>query len=202
MLCGGLGACGFAFGDGVAAWAYPLAYLAGGWCTVLEVWERLRKGVVDVHFLMLLVAAGSAAIGAWGEGATLLFLFSLSGGLEHFAMGRTQREIRSLFRMTPKTATSLTKEGEERPAPVESLRHGMRLRVNPGEQFPVDGEVVKGRTASDESTITGESVPVDKGVGDLVLGGTLNVWGSVEVKVLRAAEESALQRVIRLIQEA
>ncbi len=201
-LCGGLGVCGLWFGGRVAEVIYPLAYLAGGWFTFGEVWKRLRTGVVDVHFLMLAVAAGSAVIGAWTEGVALLFLFSLSGGLEHYALGRTQREIRSLFQMAPKTARRLTSSGEEEQVPVESLRPGMRLRVNPDEHFPVDGEVIKGRTASDDSTLTGESLPVDKSEGDTVLGGTLNTWGSVELKVLRAAEESALQKVIRLIQEA
>src|SRR3989440_232937 len=108
ILCG-------AFGLGAYLLrAYPwsvfgflLAYLAGAWFTAHEVWERLQKRAIDVHFLMLAVAAGSASIGAWGEGATLLFLFSLSGALEHFALGRTQREIRSLFREAPKFATVL-----------------------------------------------------------------------------------------------
>src|SRR5207253_6591412 len=136
--------------------SYALAYLAGGWFTAHETWERLLKRAIDVHFLMLAVAAGSAAIGAWGEGATLLFLFSLSGALEHFALGRTQREIRSLFREAPKFATVLDAEGHERETQVEALKIGLRLLIKPGAQFPVDGEIVKGRTASDESNLTGE----------------------------------------------
>ena len=102
IACGvcGLGAWLFR-GHPFAISGYLLAYLAGSWFTVQEVWERLQKRAIDVHFLMLAVAAGSAAIGAWGEGAMLLFLFSLSGALEHFALGRTQREIRSLFREAP-----------------------------------------------------------------------------------------------------
>src|SRR5208337_3558639 len=101
---------------------YAAAYLAGGWFTVEEVWGRLRKRTIDVHFLMLAVAGGSACIGAWGEGAMLLFLFSLSGALEHFALGRTQREIRSLFKDAPKVATVLDESGSEHETPVESLR--------------------------------------------------------------------------------
>src|SRR5204863_9775395 len=84
---------------------YLLAYLAGSWFTAQEVWERLQKRAIDVHFLMLAVAIGGAAIGAWDEGSALLFLFSLSGALEHFALGRTQREIHSLFKHAPKVAT-------------------------------------------------------------------------------------------------
>ena len=171
---------------------YVLAYLAGSWFTAQEVWERLRKRAIDVHFLMLAVAVGSASIGAWGEGTTLLFLFSLSGALENFALGRTQREIRSLFREAPKFATVLDEQGREREVQVEKLRPGMRLLVKPGAQFPVDAEIVKGQTASDESNLTGEATPVDKAIGDTVLAGTINLWGAVEVLVLRPAAESSL----------
>jgi Cd2+/Zn2+-exporting ATPase len=182
--------------------AYIAAYLAGGWFTVEEVWERLQQRAIDVHFLMLAVAAGAAFINAWAEGATLLFLFSFSGALEHFALGRTQREIRSLFREAPKVATVLEEQGREREIKVELLRQGMRLLVKPGAQFPVDAEVTKGKTAADESNLTGEAAPVEKAVGDTVLAGTINLWGAVEAVVLRPAAESSLQKIIRLIREA
>jgi Cd2+/Zn2+-exporting ATPase len=181
---------------------YAAAYLAGSWYTAQEVWERLQKRAIDVHFLMLAVAVGSASIGAWNEGAVLLFLFSFSGALEHFALGRTQREIRSLFREAPKSATVLEENGQERDVPVEQLRPGQRLLIKPDAQFPVDGEVVKGQTASDESNLTGEAAPVEKRIGDTVLSGTLNLWGAVEVVVSRPLEESSLQKIIRLIREA
>ena len=93
----------------------------------------------------------------------MLFLFSLSGALESFALGRTQREIRSLFRDAPKFATVLDERGQEREVQVEKLRRGMRLLVKPGAQFPVDAEIVKGQTASDESNLTGEVTPVGQG---------------------------------------
>ncbi|HWD92448.1 MAG TPA: cation-translocating P-type ATPase [Verrucomicrobiae bacterium] len=182
--------------------SFIAAYLAGGWFTVEEVWERLQKRAIDVHFLMLAVAAGAACINAWAEGATLLFLFSFSGALEHFALGRTQKEIRSLFREAPKFATVLDERGGEREVKVEQLRAGTRLLVKPGSQFPVDAEVAKGKTAADESNLTGEAVPVEKSVGDSVLAGTINLWGAVEVVVLRPAAESALQKIIHLIREA
>src|SRR6266511_5534925 len=154
ILCGVLGLTAY-FGL-FSRLFYALAYLAGGWFTAHEIWERLRQRTLDVHFLMLTVAVGSACIGAWGEGATLLFLFSFSGALEHYAMGRTQREIRSLFRSAPKAATLVDQQGNERSVPVEQLEPGLRLLVRPGEQFPADAEIVKGQTASDESNLTGE----------------------------------------------
>ncbi|MBI4662904.1 MAG: heavy metal translocating P-type ATPase [Verrucomicrobia bacterium] len=203
VLCGASGLAAFLLaGRPLAILAYLLAYVAGAWFTAHEVWERLQKGALDVHFLMLAVAVGSASIGAWGEGATLLFLFSLSGALEHYAMGRTHREIRSLFRTAPKVATRLDDQGNQFACPVDQLRPGMRLLVKPGEQFPVDAEVAKGSTAADESNLTGESTPAEKGIGDSVLAGTLNLWGVVEVLALRPASQSALQKIIHLIREA
>jgi Cd2+/Zn2+-exporting ATPase len=188
-----------------AAYAVPLfilAYLAGSWFTAREVWEKLQESVLDIHFLMLAVAAGAAAIGKWGEGATLLFLFSASSALEHYAMDRTQNAINSLLHATPKTATVLAPWGAERNVPVEELTPGMRLLVRPGDLFPVDGDLVKGETAADESNLTGEAIPVDKAPGDPVLAGTLNLNGSVEVLATRAARESALQKIIHLIEHA
>jgi Cd2+/Zn2+-exporting ATPase len=206
ILCGIFGLTGYILHRaGLPAYslgAYVAAYLAGGWFTVEEVWERLQQRAIDVHFLMLAVAAGAACINAWAEGATLLFLFSFSGALEHFALGRTQREIRSLFREAPKFATVLDEQSHEREVKVESLREGMRLLVKPGAQFPVDAEIAKGKTAADESNLTGEAAPVEKAVGDTVLAGTINLWGAVEAIVLRPAAESSLQKIIRLIREA
>jgi Cd2+/Zn2+-exporting ATPase len=182
---------------------YALAYLAGSWFAAEELWERLRKeGGLDVHFLMLAVAAGAAAVNQWNEGVVLLFLFSFAGALEHYAMERTQKEIRSLFRDAPKVATLLDARGNETEIPVEQIRAGMRLLVKPGSQFPVDADVVKGQTAADEANLTGEATPVEKAVGDSTLAGTINLWGAVEVTALRPAAESALQKIITLIQDA
>lgn len=178
------------------------AYIAGAWFAVVEVLELLKKQKLDVHFLMLAVAAGSASIGAWGEGAALLFLFSLSGALEHYAMGRTQREISALFKAAPKSAILLDENDGEREIAVGELRAGMRLLIKPDTKFPVDAEIIKGQTASDESNLTGESLPVEKNIGDTVLAGTLNLSGVVQVTVLRAARDSALQKIIHLIKEA
>ena len=202
ILCGLMGLAGLIESGSVKVVFYVAAYLAGGFFPAEEVWERLQKRTIDVHFLMLAVAIGAASIGAWGEGATLLFLFSLSGALEHYAFGRTQKEIRSLFRDAPKTATVLNEQNHEREVPVESLRAGMRLLIKPGAQFPVDVEISKGETAADESNLTGEAAPVEKLIGDTALSGTMNLWGAVEAFVLRPASESSLQKIITLIREA
>ena len=181
--------------------AYLLAYLCGGWDAAGDAWERLKSGQLDIHFLMLAVAAGAAAIGAWREGALLLFLFSASGAMEHYAMGRTRREIGALLRGAPKTALVID-DGPEREIPVEDLLPGMTVRVVAGGQIPVDVTITRGSSECDESNLTGEAVPVPKGPGDSALAGTINLSGVLEGAVLRPAAESSLQRIIRLIREA
>ena len=206
IACGVAGLTAYFFGKadqpGIAIISYAIAYLAGAFFAAEEVLERLHKRILDVHFLMLAVAFGAATIGAWAEGATLLFLFSFSGALEHYAFGRTQKEIRSLFRDAPKTATLIDANGNETEIPVENISKGVRLLIKPGAQFPVDAEIAKGNTAADESNLTGEAAPVEKIIGDTALAGTLNLWGAVEVIVLRPAAESSLQKIITLIREA
>ena len=203
IVCGGFGLlAAFVVPEPFRIAAFMVAYLAGGFYPAEEVWERLQKRILDVHFLMLAVAVGAACIGAWAEGATLLFLFSFSGALEHYALGRTQKEIRSLFRDAPKTATAIDANGNETEVAVEKILKGVRLLIKPGAQFPVDAEIVKGSTAADESNLTGEAAPVEKAIGDTALAGTINLWGAVEVLVTKPAAESSLQKIITLIKEA
>jgi len=208
-----LGAAGMCAAFGVGGWLAPegnalalglhlAGYIAGGWFAVKDTWELLLKREIDVHFLMLAVAVGAASIGEWNEGVTLLFLFSFAGALEHFAMERTQREIRALIDTAPKTATLVTADGSEHEVPVIQVRPGHMLRILPGALFPLDGELAAGETAVDEATLTGEATPVEKKPGDSVMAGTLNLWGAVDVHVTKLAAESALQRIIHLIQEA
>jgi Cd2+/Zn2+-exporting ATPase len=190
----------------VPAWVahalYLVAIAAGGWDAAVDTWDNFRRWKVDIHFLMLAVAFGAMLIGAWGEAALLLFLFSASGAMEEFALDRTHREVSALLHTAPKMATVLGPDGEQRTVRAAEVRVGDRLLVKPGEMFAADGEVVKGRSASDESNLTGEAVPVEKGVGAGVFSGTINLWGAVEVTVQRLPSESTLQKIIRLIQTA
>lgn len=208
VICGVLGLTGFL---GKTIWAWPetvstaffvLAMVAGGWDAAIDSWAKVRKGVVDIHFLMLAVAVGASLIGAFEEGALLLFLFSFSGALEHFALYRTRREINALFKAAPKTALRREANGSEQIVPVEQVMPDDRLIIKPGDLFPVDGVVIQGKTAADESTLTGEAVPVEKQKGDQVFSGTLNLWGALEMVCVNPAGESSLQKVIRMIQQA
>jgi Cd2+/Zn2+-exporting ATPase len=180
---------------------FALSYIAGAWEAAGESWQRLRRGDLDIHFLMLAVAVGAALIGAYSEGALLLFLFSASGAMEHYAGARTQREIGALLRGAPKIATVLEGDAELERA-VEALAPGMQVRVRAGEQIPVDFAVTRGESACDESNLTGESRPMPKQPGDVALAGTLNTWGVLDGEVLRAANQSALQKIVNLIQQA
>jgi Cd2+/Zn2+-exporting ATPase len=208
MVCGAGALCGFLLERHHGALTLPalicyvVAYVSGAWFAAVDVVQLLRKRILDVHFLMLAVAVGAAIIGHWWEGGVLLFLFSLSGALEDYALQRTEREIHSLFKEAPKEASVLDESGKEVRLPVDRIEAGMRLVVRPGELFPVDAEVVDGSSAADESNLTGESVPVEKRTGDRVLAGTINLWGRLDCTVLKRASESSLSKIIRLIKEA
>lgn len=133
------------------AWLlYAIAYASGGFYSVQEAWETLKKRQFDVNFLMIVAAVGAAIVGQPREGAILMFLFSLSGTLETYAMGRTHASIRALLDMTPKEA-EVYRDGTLVRAPVETLRVGEVVLVRPGAQVPADGVVVRGESALNEA---------------------------------------------------
>src|SRR5690606_10383034 len=136
---------------------------------------------------MVLAALGAASIGEAAEGAGLLFLFSLSNALQEHSLERTRRAVEAVMRLRPQRARLVDERGVEREVPVEELRPGQQVTIRPGEQVPVDGRVVEGRSSVDQATITGESMPVEKGPGDEVFAGTLNQLGALRVEVTRRA---------------
>jgi Cd2+/Zn2+-exporting ATPase len=181
---------------------FVVGLIVGAWDAAIDTWANLRSGRIDIHFLMLAVAAGAVVIGAWGDAILLLFLFSAAGAMEEYALDRTQREVSALLKTSPKRATLLLPDGGEREVPVEELLVGQRVRVRPGDAYPADGTVIRGASASDESALTGEASPAEKAVGDPVFSGTVNLWGAVDFDVARLPAESTLQKIIRLIQTA
>ena len=181
---------------------FAISLISGGWDAAKDTWENLCERRLDVHFLMLAVAAGAVSIGAWEEGALLLFLFSTSGALEHFVMFRTHREINALTKAAPKFAHVLLPDGTTADRGVQTLQVGDVILVKPDELFAVDGTVIEGSTAADESTLTGEALPIAKEKGASIYGGTLNQWGMVQVRVDRLATQSALAKIITMIQTA
>ncbi len=186
---------------GLRALLYAVAYLSGAFGPTRDLIRNLLHKQLDINLLMLVAAAGSASIGHWGEGAVLLFLFSLSGALERYTMERTARSIESLVELRPDTALVL-RNGDEIRVRVEEIAVGERVRTKPGERFAVDGVIVEGDTAADEATITGESLPIDKTPGDRVYAGTVNLSGAPIVRVTKRADETTLSRIIHAVQEA
>jgi heavy metal-(Cd/Co/Hg/Pb/Zn)-translocating P-type ATPase len=187
--------------DALISGCFAIAYLSGGWFTAQDVWQGLKRGKIDIHFLMIAVAFGALIVNAALEGATLLFLFSLSNALEQFANHRTRRSIESLLQVAPKQA--LRREyADWTDVSVEEVRPGDELLVKPGQLFPVDGVVIEGATSADESALTGEAIPVAKQAGDSVSGGTINLDGQCVIRATREMEESAASRIVALIEIA
>ena len=180
---------------------YVAAYAFGGFFTVRDAVQSLWAKRFDIDTLMLVAAAGAAALGDWAEGALLLFLFSLGHALEHSAMDRARRAIEALSDLAPKTA-SVRRDGAEVEVPVAELLRGDVVIVKPGQRLPADGKVTAGNSAVDQSPVTGESVPVDKAAGDAVFAGTVNGDGVLLVEVTKLATESTLARMVRLVSDA
>ncbi len=151
---------------------------------------------------MVIAALAAAAVGAPAEGAVLLFLFSLSTTLETLAMGRARREVEALMALRPETALRKSATGEIEEVAISELRVGDVLVVRPGAKIPVDGIILNGDGHLDESTVTGESMPVRKSSGAKVFEATVNHSAVLEMRVAAAASDSTVARMIRLVTEA
>ena len=182
-------------------------YLASYTCGGFDLFRHLFVGLItrsfhfDIDLLMLLAAVGAALMGEWVEGAFLLFLFSLAHALEHYALGRARNAIRALSDLAPAMAI-VNRDGVEQEVLVETVRIGETVFVQPAQRIPVDGKVSAGHSAVDQAPITGESVPVEKQVGDEVFAGTINGTGALEITTSRAAGDRTLDRVVRMVEEA
>nr|WP_305037443.1 heavy metal translocating P-type ATPase [Cohnella mopanensis] len=205
IVSGGL--IGFAwvlghFSVGISIWLYLFAYIVGGYVKAKEGYLTLvHKKDLDVNLLMIMAAIGAACIGYWAEGAVLIFIFSLSGALETLTMARSSRDISALMELKPETAV-LIRFGKEKQVPIEELAVGDVVIVKTGERIPADGIVTEGKSTVNQASITGESMPVDKIVGDEVFAGTLNGDGALFVEVSKSSESSLFSKIIRLVQEA
>ncbi len=180
-----------------------LAFLAGGVpAGISALRELFTKARLDIDLLMVLAALAAASVGAALEGAVLLALFSLAGLLEHRALGRARRAVEALMALRPDTALRLRADGNTEEVAVADLAKGERLVLRPGARVPVDGRVVEGSGDVDESTITGEAVPVEKRKGDPLHEATVNLHGVLQMEVTRALGESTVARMIALVTQA
>ncbi|WP_336331030.1 heavy metal translocating P-type ATPase [Haloarcula sp. CGMCC 1.2071] len=195
-------ATGWLNGPPLLMWGgYGVAYVFGGWYGLKGAIETLRHRAVDIDLLMIVAALGALSIGAPFEGAMLLFLFSLSNTLQHYAIGRSRRAIKSLVEMRPDEAQVL-RDGEEVTVPIDDIDVGDVFVVRPGDKIALDGVVTSGEGTVDQASLTGESVPVPKEPDDEVFGGTINESGSLEIEVTRQAHESAISRLITMVEQA
>ena len=206
-LSGALLAIGFAADrlgadDLVVNAIYIASTLAGLRFFALEALEELREErEVGIELLMTVAALVAGALDMWGEAATLAFLYSVSESLEEFTEERTRGAIRALMDLAPKRVVRLVDDREEEIA-LDELVVSDRFVVRPGEGVATDGLVVEGRSALNESTVTGESVPVEKDVGDRVIAGTLNTTGALVVEATATAADNTLAKIVHLVTEA
>ncbi len=201
-LLGGVMADVFYWPPVVMVVSFVVAFLAGGFRSAIDAGMNLLKGKLDIDLLMVLAALAAAGVGQVRDGAILLFLFSLAGTLEKYAMGNTKRAVVALMKLRPDEANLEQSDGTIVRIKVEALALGQTVVVKPGERLPVDGTIVQGMSAIDQSPVTGESVPVDKNAGDTVFAGSVNGYGVLSVRVEKLASESTLARMIELVASA
>ncbi len=186
----------------ISTWIlYAGAYFFCGQQGVRSAIASLRERVLDIDVLMVLAAIGAGLVGQPFEGALLLFLFALSNVLQSYALKRTRKAIHSLLKLRPEKAL-LKRDGSTITVRVEELQVGDIVILRPGEHVPVDGTVLEGRSHVDESSLTGESLPVPKESGSKLFAGTLNQSGGLELKVTTRSEDSTLARMVKLVEEA
>ncbi len=178
------------------------AILGCGLGTYRKGWIALRHLNLNINALMSIAVTGAVLIGQWPEAAMVMVLFTLAELIEARSLDRARRAIGGLMQLTPDMATVRQAQGDWREVPVREVALGASVRVKPGERIGLDGEVVSGQSTVDQAPITGESLPVEKGVGDQVFAGTINQSGALEYRVTAAAGESTLARIIKAVEQA
>ena len=189
------------FGDTVSRALAGLALLVLTMPVLKEALEGFRENPFNEHVLMSIAGLVAALIGVWLEGAAVLLVYNVAEHVEDYTTDRVRRIAEKTASLLPRRAVRLG-DGVEEEVDVESILPGDILLVKPGWRVPVDGIVVAGRSAIDQSAVTGESVPVERGPGDLVLSGTLNQEGALEIRAAKPFRESTVSRIVALVTEA
>ncbi len=179
-----------------------VSILSGGLGTYKKGWIALKNRNLNINALMSIAVTGAVLIGQWPEAAMVMFLFTVAELIEARSLDRARNAISGLMQMTPDTATVLQADGSWLEQDVKTIGLGARVRIRPGERIGLDGEVLSGRSTIDQAPITGESLPVEKTVGDKVFAGTINQAGSLEFEVTAAADNSTLARIIHAVEQA
>ncbi|MDX1951043.1 MAG: heavy metal translocating P-type ATPase [Verrucomicrobiota bacterium] len=187
--------------EGMRIGAFVIAIVAGGWLIAPKAVRAIGRRSLDMNVLMTVAVIGAAVIGEWSEGAAVVFLFALSELLEAFSLNRARRAVQSLLKLAPETA--LVKRGEQFvEVPVEQIAIGEHLSIRSGAKVPLDGNIIAGGSSINQAPITGESMPVEKKVGDPVFAGTINGEGALDVIVTKAHTDTTLAKIIKLVGEA
>ena len=193
----------FNYADSTSITLYLLAFVIGGFAKAKEgVEETIKNKELNVEMLMIFAATGSAIIGYWAEGAVLIFIFAISGALETYTLNKSHKEISSLMELQPEEAWLLEKNGRATKVPTDSLKTGAYILVKPGESIPVDGVIREGRSAIDEAAISGESIPVTKGIDQNIYAGTVNMSGAITVEMTKPSSETLFHKIIELVVSA
>jgi len=177
------------------------AMLGSGYEMAINGFKGVLKGNIGIDFLVTIAAIGATLIGQYQEGALVVFLKDISLKLEVIASERARHAIEALMELRPEVAT-IREKGEEKTVPVERVLPGEIFIVRPGDRIPLDGKVIEGNTSVDQSTMTGESIPVNKGLHDEVFAGTINIDGYMAVETTRRSSESMLSSILRMVREA
>jgi Cd2+/Zn2+-exporting ATPase len=193
------------FTDAAPNWVVAIialvAIFSGGLTTYKKGWIALKNFNLNINALMSIAVTGAVLIGQWPEAAMVMFLFTVAELIEAKSLDRARNAIGGLMQLTPETAT-VQQDGQWVEVEVKRIALGSVVRVKPGERIGLDGEVVSGQSTIDQAPITGESLPVEKTVGDKVFAGTINQAGSLEYKVTAAANNSTLARIIHAVEAA
>ena len=191
---------------GLESTPFPTAFaiaslILGGYPIVKSAMKALLIPDLNVDTLVSIAAISATVVQAYQEAATVIFIMLLGEFLEHLTVGKTRRAIASLIQLSPKTAW-VRRTDKEVQVPIEEVKAREVVIVKPGERVPVDGKIISGCGSINQSMLTGESIPVEKGVGDRVYCGTINESGSCEIETTQIAEDTKLSQIKRLILEA
>ena len=186
----------------VEAGLFAVAILFGVWLVAPKAWSSARRLSPDMNLLMVVAVAGAIGLGEFFEAATVAFFFSLSLFLESWSVGRARNAVSALLDLAPPTARVLNDNGSEADVPASAVAINARFVVRGGDRIPLDGEVVDGAGAVDQAPITGESALVPKERGDEVYAGTINGEGTLTVRATKAASDTVLAKIIRMVGDA
>jgi len=191
----------FGVGGSLSTIILVSAMIVSGYEMAINGFKGVLKGNIGIDFLVTIAAIGATLIGQYQEGALVVFLKDISLKLEVIASERARHAIEALMELRPEIAT-IREKGEEKTVPVERVLPGEVFIVRPGDRIPLDGKVIEGSTSVDQSTMTGESIPVNKGLHDEVFAGTINIDGYLAVETTSISSESMLSSILRMVREA